>query len=681
MARHMRLVCPKENHISPGSEEAAVTVRWRLSQDASPTRLIDACNPAITKGDFAMNANRTLTRERADDWVRWTSALGACSIAAVLSGCGGGGGAPAPATAPAPVAPTALACDDTMKTAFHPDSNTTVTFVKHFNAGDSIALAGTPSSPAPTKAPHGLCVVKLNIGPGNSGPAGAPSTSPGIGIEVWMPDSSVWSQRLELNGSGGYAGGSGFSDTTQIGSPASLALAMTDKAVSAESDHGHITSNVDASFGMNPDGSLATSLWRDFAERAVHEMALKVKALASAYYSTAPKYAYFTGCSGGGRDGYSLAQAHPDDFDGILVGSPGIHWTRFSVSDSYPQLVMQRDLGGVLITPAQRSLVTQAAVTACDASLNGQHDGYLSDPGSCSYDPQKDASVLCVADGGTNTTSSCVSARQAKAIVKMWYGPTTDGLVPDPQVDLGMELAPSPNQLWYGTPRGADLSWLTGTAPGDGLFGGPFPLVFDTLAIALRNPSITIPGTPFAPSPQPAFSNATGSGQNSWKNLTYPGLADAYYQGLALQPALGNINTENPDLTAFKKGGHKLLVYHGLADQLLSYAGLVNYYALSANTTGGFVSTQTFHRLFLVPGMGHCAGPGTPNAMGAANMPLPGSTQFFDALKDWVEKGTAPDSIVVSNTAKTNSRPLCAYPKRISYRGGDTNSASNYACQ
>ena len=68
---------------------------------------------------------------------------GAFATIAGLQACGGGDDAPPPPAPAPPPAPVALACDDTMKTAFKPDANTSVTLVKAFKAGDQIALSGT----------------------------------------------------------------------------------------------------------------------------------------------------------------------------------------------------------------------------------------------------------------------------------------------------------------------------------------------------------------------------------------------------------------------------------------------------------------------------------------------------------------------------------------------------------
>src|ERR1700730_879622 len=103
-----------------------------------------------------------------------------CASVVLLAACGGNTSSSALTAATT----KPLTCDDSMKTAFKPDANTTVTLVKAFKKGDDINVSGTSSG---VTAANDLCMVKLNVGPGNPGPAGAPSTSPGIGIEVWVP--------------------------------------------------------------------------------------------------------------------------------------------------------------------------------------------------------------------------------------------------------------------------------------------------------------------------------------------------------------------------------------------------------------------------------------------------------------------------------------------------------------
>ncbi len=126
----------------------------------------------------------------------------------------------------------------------------------------------------------------------------------------------------------------------------------------------------------------------------------------------------------------------------------------------------------------------------------------------------------------------------------------------------------------------------------------PFTISSDQVALELQNPTIATP----------AFTNATGNGANGWMNLTYGQLANAFAQGIALQPFFGNINTDNADLTAAKAAGVKILQYHGSADVLIPTAGSVNYYTRVSNLDGGFAKTQAYDRLFLIPGHGALLG-------------------------------------------------------------------------
>jgi hypothetical protein len=585
-----------------------------------------------------------------------------------LWGCGGGGGGNSSSP---PVAPAvALPCDNSMITAFKPDANTTVTLVKAFKQGDPLALSATPASPPPPIAAKDMCLVKLTIGPGNPGPAGALSTSSGIHIEMWLPSPANWNKRIHNITLGGFGGNAIIGNTSLItaGTAPYLTgvtwgIAMNEGAVSAVNDGGHADPAGTGSFAMNPDGTINTTLWTDVSTRATHEMTLKTKALVAAYYLAPQSFAYVDGCSGGGRQGFAEAQTFPADYNGILAGAPSIAQTRFFPADLYPGFVEQKDLGSATaLTPSQLALVSGSAVSACDTTLTGQHDGYIADPATCNYDPTTDVSVLCTASGGTNTTSSCVTATQAKAFDKIWYGPTSDGSAPAPVADNGVNIFRSPAQLWWGMPRGTKLATALN-----------FLLSRDQIALNLQNSIYA----------RPAFMNATGNGQDAWMNLSYSGFANQLAQGAALNTAFANIDTESTDLSAFKAAGGKMLSYHGLSDPLVPQAmSSKNYYEKVSAMVGGYSGTQQFYRLFLVPGMGHCSGVGSENGTASppANPPLLQGTQAYDALTKWVEGGTAPSTITVTTTDATRSRLLCVYPKKLTYVSGDVNAAASFTC-
>lgn len=581
-----------------------------------------------------------------------------------------------------------LECDESLKDEFRPDSLTTVLLVRAFRKGDALTL-GTPNPNTPIAA-NDVCVVKLLVGPGNPGPAGAPSTSPGIGIEVWLPARENWNSRIHVAGGGGWAGGNHTSLTALAGAggaggttPAPSFIATMEGAVSASTDTGH-SGPGGGSFAMNPDGSSNTVLWDDFARRGIHEMAVKAKQITKAYYGKPAKYAYWDGFSTGGRQGHKLAQAHPGDFDGILAGAPAFNWTRFITSELYPQIVYLRDLGGAPLTSGQLNLMGNAAINACDV-VNGQHLGYIPDPSACEYDPTVDLGVLCAASGGSNTSGDCVTPLQAQAMNKLWYGQTRDGTAPPPSADNSWSLhVGRGNHLWYGLSRGSSFAGLGGSNAG---VPAPFTISTDLAALELQDAKLATPSF-INPTATP-----TGRGQDGWKNLSYAGLANAYDQGLILQPSFGHINTDDADLRPFRRSGGKMLMYHGLADVLIMPQGSVNYYERVIRELDGLDDVQKFYRFFLVPGMAHGFSNGTTNP--SANPPLPGAagadgvadgtSQLYDALTAWVERGVAPSRIDISTAATATfpvvkSRPICAYPKKAKYAGGDVNAASSYVC-
>jgi feruloyl esterase len=125
------------------------------------------------------------------------------------------------------------------------------------------------------------------------------------------------------------------------------------------------------------------------------------------------------------------------------------------------------------------------------------------------------------------------------------------------------------------------------------------------------------------------------------------------------------------DLRAFKARGGKILMWHGLSDASILASSSVGYYEGVEKLMGGRAQTQDFFRLFLVPGVHHCAGG-------------PGLSDFdaLTLLENWVEKGAAPDVMIARrlvNGAVERSRPIYPYPLRARYAGtGDPRQASSF---
>jgi hypothetical protein len=442
----------------------------------------------------------------------------------------------------------------------------------------------------------------------------------GIGLPLSPADGGTggaigaWNQRIEDLGGGGYAGSvgsvTGATDTGFVGS---------------STDTGHPAS-AGGTFALNPDNTLNWGLINDFAFNGIHEQATWSKKLAKMYYGKGQKYAYWNGCSTGGRQGHQQAQKYPTDYDGILAGAPAFNWDRFIPSEQYGAIVMNQEVGAP-ISSAKLNAVTNAAIAACDG-LDGIVDGVIQDPRACTYDASK-----FVCKGTTSDPANCLTAAEASAVNKIWEGPEKN-----------------PNkQEWFGLNPGASLpGGLDGTAP--------FSVSTQWFQYwVFQNPSF------------------------DWHTLTEASFNSAFHQSeLKFHDVIG---TDNPDLSAFQAGGGKMITYHGLADQLIFPRGTYNYYNRVTQQMGGLKATQKFYRFFPFPGNSHCGGnTQMPNA-GLIN-----SNDLFAALVNWVENGVAPDSIDASNNATpalaTVTRPVCMYPDKLVYDGfGNTNVASSFACK
>jgi feruloyl esterase len=554
---------------------------------------------------------------------------------------------------------------------FRPDDLTTVVAVKAFKAGDPLVISEPVNDRTP-RAKADLLLVKLNVGPGTPGPADAPSTSPGIGIEVWLPAPAAWDERVHALGGNGWSGGDAGSPARVANSMFAAGVAVAEGSVVSTCDSGHSGQRMDlggvaasnADFAMGPDGSPCRTQWREFSSRCLEQQALKTKALAEFYYGRPAKRAYFEGLSLGGRQGYTLAQRYPELYDGIVANMPALNWTRFFTAALYPDIVFLRDLAGERPTEAQLDFVSNAAIHACDV-VGGEHLGYIMDPSACRYDPTEDLDVICVSDGGRSTSPHCVTRAQAAAINKLWYGMTSDGSAPGPARDNGWDTPIGGVRRWYGRPAGTSLY----SASMKRMFGiSPGATGADMVALELQDPTLAPEG----------FRNASGDGAGLWRGLSYEQLSDAFDRGLALQPEFDDINSDDPDLSAYMARGGKILTWHGLNDEAIPVQGTIQYFEAVAAQMGA-AAVDSFLKLYLVPGVGHYAGNGTsdPNA----NPPLVVWGQFYRLLVDWVENGAAPDRIEIATppTAPTRiTQPIFPYPQKPQYVGGDPRVTENW---
>jgi len=492
----------------------------------------------------------------------------------------------------------------------------------------STATAGSGGSAVP------YCLVKVLV-------------PQAIHIWVGLPMDGHWNGRWRSLGGGGYAG-SVSAPTAAV--QAGYAGATTDTGHAGGSGSFGCVNDCagnDASHPGQPD--LPRQV--DFAYRSEHLMAVLGKQLVNAFYGQSPAYSYWDGCSTGGRQGLRMAQDFPGDYDGILAGAPAIHWDRFQAGQIWYAMVQYRDNGGPIgdgSTPtlrAKEGLATSRAVAACDAQ-DGVVDGVLTDPRTCEYSAAADATITrstCAANDPT-----CLTPTEASAIDKMWKGPVAcsqghpDASCPVTDFATRNLNGKGNKRLWYPNERGTDLSALGGVNP---------------FSIAVAQPRFWV------------YFDPTWD----WKVLSYDNFLQFFTDTVKMVGPV--MASDNPDLSAFRDRGGKLVMWHGFADQLIVPEGTIDYYdAVTQRLGGGYARTENFARLFMAPGVGHCGG---------GNGPQPQA--IFDAVVNWVENGQAPERILAAKTSAgvvTQTRPLCAYPTFARWTGtGSTDDADNFVCE
>src|SRR5262249_37853939 len=144
----------------------------------------------------------------------------------------------------------------------------------------------------------------------------------------------------------------------------------------------------------------------------------------------------------------------------------------------------------------------------------------------------------------------------------------------------------------------------------------------------------------------------------------------------------------DPDLKRFRDRGGKLIIYHGWSDAAISALSSIDYFKKVQQKMGS-TRTRDFLRLYLAPGMAHCAGGPGPDSFGQGSVaPAEPQHSITKALEDWVEKGAAPGTLIATKyrgatpaSGVTRTRPLCPYPQIAQYRGsGSTDEAANFSC-
>jgi hypothetical protein len=433
--------------------------------------------------------------------------------------------------------------------------------------------------------------------------------APTIQFELRLP-TSRWTGRYLQGGCGGNCG--------------IIMSGLAPRCDIQAAYHGEFAVGFENSGHTGGDGVWALggqSVREDFAFRAAHVFSAAAKAIMSAYYGRLPDFSYFQGCSDGGREAMMETQRYPGDFNGVIAGSPA-----FAIAEAMERFIWEarwgRDArGSLVLDEAAVTLLHAAVLNACDA-LDGVKDGQLDDPRQCHFDPAK---LIC-RDG--KSSPQCLTANQAEVARKLYAGPVDE----------------SGRHLFYGgEPYGSELSWVERYA---------LPIMgaamFDD---AVQN--MIFQHTPGA-----------AASVQAWR------FDAATFAELSRRGAL--YDAQSSDLRAFRERGGKLILWQGFADPAAGPYGLPDYYSRVSRDAGSVEAARTFARMFLIPGVYHCAGGYVPY-----------EEDLLGPLVTWVELGRAPDFVMATASLKdgvTRSRPVFAYPVQARYRGrGDVNDARNFA--
>jgi len=456
--------------------------------------------------------------------------------------------------------------------------------------------------------------------------------APPIRFQVNLP--TQWNGNSLQYGGGGFNGvlisGLGLTPSARPDRPGPLARGYV--TYGTDSGHQNAPGVPLQAFALNDEALV------NFAHASYKKVRDAAVDLVKRRYGEAPKKLYFFGSSEGGREGITMAQRYPADFDGIFSRVPVINWVALQVAGTRAGVAQ---FGDGWLAPENVKLVHEAVAAACDAR-DGLTDGIVGDYEGCMrvFDVDK---LRCTAAPATG----CLTEPQVKAVQAM-HTPLqlnytlANGVRGYPAWGRGGENAPGSG------PVGGWPSWQTGTAPP------------------------TLP-------PGPASSRAWlyGSGAIQYFIARDPGYdprrfnPDEFVGRMREVSAL--MDSTNPDLSAFAARGGKLIISEHMADYAQSpYAGIEYYKSVLERM--GQSAAEDFLRLYVTPGADHM-GIGAPSAV-----------DMVEVLSDWVERGKAPGELVqATHELKlpfpiVATRPMCRYPAFPRYLGGDVAKAESFDC-
>ena len=435
-------------------------------------------------------------------------------------------------------------------------------------------------------------------------------------------------------------------------------------------DEGHMGRGA-GGWAVKSPGQINDDATADFFYRADQVLARAGKEFTVRFYASTPARAakvsrsYFSGCSGGGRDALIAADYFPEEFDGIVAGSPYANMVGAAFQAAGGALAALRAEDADVL-PELMSRMDPIVKAQCD-KLDGVEDGLIQNPAACNFRPERDL-PRCA---GNSPNGECFTASQIQTVSALLTAVTDEhGEVVQPGYSV--------SELQYGLrrpTRPADLQALEPWPDGDTYASsaeGLWPLADATLKI-------------FTHQADPSFHTRAlfrfedgGPGPVTAFRIVVP---HAEVERAIMATHMG-IGSAPENLAKLIKEDRKLLIWHNLSDQLLTPYRSINYYKALALHYGGYQKLQRNVRLFTIPDSSHCSMSGVG----------PDNFDALTAIEDWVEKSKAPDALLAKlyspssptiDVTKTalRSMPLCKFPEMAHYQGsGDVKDAANWSC-
>ncbi|MGP3697956.1 tannase/feruloyl esterase family alpha/beta hydrolase [Rhodobacter sp. NSM] len=416
---------------------------------------------------------------------------------------------------------------------------------------------------------------------------------PAISIEVRLPLEG-WNGGFYQTGCGGFCGILGRDDAG-AGWINAMRPGLARGYATATSDSGHLgLSVVDAAWADHDPAAE-----RDWGWRSIGETNRVGLLLAETFYGSGAERSIFQGCSTGGRMAQMAALRYPEMFDGIIAGAPAMDYTGLvATAMSWFMAANTDDNGEQILKPGREALIGREVMAQCDG-VDGAEDGLIADPRACEVDLSP---LAC----GAGSNSDCLTEKELE-VVSLWRQ--------GPRNAAGEQLYPG------GIPEGSEpfwATWLVGNAEGGGRLVNAFTTNFGAYM---------------------AFPDDPGPG---WKPTDF----DFETDPARLETMSAVYDADDPDLSAFREAGGRMIVWHGWADAIVTPYKTVEWYAEAADKAGGEDALKENVALFMIPGLDHCGlAPGPGGIDQTALDPTA-------ALERWLDTGEAPDSIRAGETGQ-----------------------------